>query len=282
MILQYVIRCALLMALSASVYGDSTIYFVHNDHRGAPVMMTDSNANKVWEAEYKPFGEATINEDPDGDNVDVELNVRLPGQYFDEETGTYYNYYRDYDPRLGRYIQSDPIGLRGGLNTYGYVGQNPIMRIDPLGLEAAPAWVGMVTEVVTGIPVGDHYTRNDNQPNPPSTTSDLTSGPTGGEFTSYGETGTHNVGTSGNVDYRGNPGGAYEGHQYIYDNSGNLVNNDLNGGTFDFHSPGSNLPGHFFQDVIPWLVWGNTPFDPSTPSERACALLGMNCSNSCN
>ena len=52
----------------------------------------------------------------------------------DEETGTSYNYYRDYDPALGRYIQSDPIGLNGGISTYGYVGQNPLSYIDPLGL----------------------------------------------------------------------------------------------------------------------------------------------------
>jgi RHS repeat-associated protein len=61
-------------------------------------------------------------------------NLRFAGQYFDEETGLHYNYFRDYDPKTGRYVQSDPIGLAGGLNTYLYANANPLSYIDPLGL----------------------------------------------------------------------------------------------------------------------------------------------------
>ena len=61
-------------------------------------------------------------------------HLRFPGQYFDQETGTYYNYFRDYEPATGRYVQSDPIGLRAGVNTYGYVNSDPISYVDPDGL----------------------------------------------------------------------------------------------------------------------------------------------------
>jgi RHS repeat-associated protein len=67
-------------------------------------------------------------------------NIRFPGQWADAETGLNYNYFRDYDPTLGRYIESDPIGLGGGLNTFGYVGANPVGYFDRWGLDETD-WV---------------------------------------------------------------------------------------------------------------------------------------------
>lgn len=80
------------------------------------------------------FGDVLSNEDVDGDRVRVMFPLRHAGQYFDAESGLFYNYFRDYDPASGRYIESDPIGLRGGLNTYGYVGGNALGAVDPQGL----------------------------------------------------------------------------------------------------------------------------------------------------
>ncbi|MES9990713.1 MAG: RHS repeat-associated core domain-containing protein, partial [Candidatus Thiodiazotropha sp.] len=66
----------------------------------------------------------------------------FPGQYYDQETGNYYNYFRDYDPTSGRYLQSDPIGLGGGLNTYLYAEANPVRYVDPLGLNPGAGAIG--------------------------------------------------------------------------------------------------------------------------------------------
>jgi len=117
-----------------AVIKNSGLYYIHNDHLGTPQTMTNTAGAVVWRATYDPFGAATVDEDVDGDGQKVTLNLRFPGQYFDKETGLLYNYFRTYDPATGRYITSDPIGLEGGLNTYGYVGGNPILRFDLFGL----------------------------------------------------------------------------------------------------------------------------------------------------
>ncbi|MCP4994319.1 MAG: hypothetical protein GY934_11125, partial [Gammaproteobacteria bacterium] len=104
------------------------VYYYQNDHLGTPQRMLAKSGAVVWEARYGAFGEASIITET------VANNLRFPGQYYDDETGLYYNYFRTYDPSTGRYITSDPIGLEGGLNTYRYVGGNPVNFIDPRGL----------------------------------------------------------------------------------------------------------------------------------------------------
>jgi RHS repeat-associated protein len=110
------------------------LLFLHTDHLGAPRLGTDLKRRVVWSAAYEAFGRAVVSEDPDGDGEAVRIDLRLPGQVFDAEMGTHYNYFRDYDPGVGRYLQFDPTGLSGGLNGYTYVDNSPMMFTDPKGL----------------------------------------------------------------------------------------------------------------------------------------------------
>jgi len=104
----------------AQIESSGDVHYLHTDHLGTPRAATDATKAVVWRWEGEPFGDTAANEDPDGDLIDVTVPLRFPGQYADEELGLYYNYFRTYDQGIGRYTQSDPIGLRGGLNTYGY------------------------------------------------------------------------------------------------------------------------------------------------------------------
>jgi RHS repeat-associated protein len=111
------------------------LYFLHPDHLDTPRVVTNSANAIVWRWDgIDPFGGALPSKDPDGNGQSFTLNLRFPGQYFDQETQLHYNYYRDYDPQTGRYLQSDPIGLDGGINTYAYVGGKPLRFSDPFGL----------------------------------------------------------------------------------------------------------------------------------------------------
>ena len=103
------------------------------DHLNTPRLVANQAGQAVWRwDQQEPFGINLPDENPSGLGA-FDLPLRLPGQYFDKETNLHYNYFRDYDPAFGRYIQSDPIGLEGGINTYVYVEENPLIRIDPEG-----------------------------------------------------------------------------------------------------------------------------------------------------
>ena len=118
---------------------DAGLHFVHNDHLGTPQVITDAAQQVAWQGDYEPFGEVD-------ETISTILNpLRFPGQYEDGETGLNYNYFRDYDPSTGRYVQSDPIGLAGGINTYEYSQNNPIGVYDPRGLAPNPGCVAACT-----------------------------------------------------------------------------------------------------------------------------------------
>jgi RHS repeat-associated protein len=93
--------------------------------------LTDQTRDVVWQASYLPFGEVRTITGP------AALDYRFPGQWFQLETGLHYNWHRHYDPSIGRYLQPDPIGMPDGPSRYAYVGNSPLMFVDPEGLQMA-------------------------------------------------------------------------------------------------------------------------------------------------
>jgi RHS repeat-associated protein len=140
--------------------GGDTFAYYHHDHLDAPIQATDKNGNVVWSAQYNVFGQATITTPvASPDKPTISSGLRLPGQIEDEETGLHYNWHRYYEPGLGRYVTQDPIGLKGGLNTYGYVNNNPLRWIDPLGLFVTVSYDGATgVLILTDQDTGDSVT----------------------------------------------------------------------------------------------------------------------------
>ncbi|KPX07641.1 YD repeat protein, partial [Pseudomonas syringae pv. daphniphylli] len=106
----------------------SKLIYLHVDHLNTPRLATDSTQALLWRWNSDAYGVGSPEEDVDGDGKATSIALRFPGQIYDAQTQLSYNYYRDYNPDTGRYAQSDPIGLNGGFNTYGYVKGNPLGR----------------------------------------------------------------------------------------------------------------------------------------------------------
>lgn len=121
--------------MPVAVMAGGSHYYVYADHLNAPKAITDETGKTLWRWDSEAFGSTLANEDPDKDGKAFIYNLRFPGQYYDQLTGLHYNGFRDYDPKIGRYIESDPIGLGGGINTYVYVGGSPVGLVDPMGLD---------------------------------------------------------------------------------------------------------------------------------------------------
>ncbi|MHC1724910.1 MAG: RHS repeat-associated core domain-containing protein [Syntrophobacteraceae bacterium] len=129
----------------AMAFPSGNVYFMHNNQFGAPELITNSTNTVVWEAIYKPFGETSVNT-----RSTVTNHLRFQGRYFDAETGWHYNHYRYYDPKAGRYLTPDPIGLAGGINPYVYVGNDPVNSIDPSGLAKTSIHAALEAALVRG------------------------------------------------------------------------------------------------------------------------------------
>ncbi|MEO3715600.1 Ig-like domain repeat protein [Roseateles flavus] len=134
---------------AASSTLSNVAYNVYSDHLGAPRVITRSaDETIVWRWDgAEAFGASAADQSPAGLGV-FAFNQRFPGQLLDVETGSFYNWNRDYRPDAGRYIESDPIGLSGGINTYTYVAGNPVSSVDPDGRIGLPgALIGAGLEI---------------------------------------------------------------------------------------------------------------------------------------
>ena len=129
---EYVYLNDALLAIVKGTTSTPLIYYAYTDQIGRPWVITNTSDVAVWQWDTAPFGEFAPNQNPSGLGT-FNMNLRFPGQYADSETSLNYNYFRDYDARVGRYPESDPIGLRGGINTYLYGFANPVSFTDQTG-----------------------------------------------------------------------------------------------------------------------------------------------------
>ena len=159
----------------------TTTSYVETDHLATPRLITNAARQKRWTWESAPYGDTFPSENPQALGA-YKYNLRFPGQYFDAETNHHYNHHRDYESTSGRYVQSDPIGLAGGINAYGYALSQPTKYVDPTGkfviiLPFIPAISVGLADIGIGIGIGvgligvdnllrDRWDRRDSQPPP--------------------------------------------------------------------------------------------------------------------
>lgn len=128
---------------------NQALRYIEPDYLGTPRIVIDGTRNVAiwaWDIKGEAFGNTTPNENPDGDATPLIFDMRFPGQRYDAIVGLNYNYSRNYDANIGRYLESDRIGLKGGLNTYSYVDASPLSFIDK---NAEGKWVPLTCDSAT-------------------------------------------------------------------------------------------------------------------------------------
>lgn len=146
------------------------MYYMHSDYRNAPRQIDNATQTAVWTWDPVDFGEGPANQKLSG--TTFVYNQRFPGQYFDGLMLKNYNYFRDYDPALGRYLESDPRGLEGGIDPYTYVKSNPLSYVDPTGAAGVPVSGSADSSSSPSLPqiiYGIIYNLNRPPPPPPGT-----------------------------------------------------------------------------------------------------------------
>jgi RHS repeat-associated protein len=113
--------------------GTVAVFAVEPDHLDTPRVLANSTHQVIWRWDSSPFGDTPAEESPTG-LAAFRYSLRFPGQQYDPETQSHYNYFRDYEPGTGRYLESDPAGLYFSINSFAYVYGAPLQWFDWSGL----------------------------------------------------------------------------------------------------------------------------------------------------
>jgi RHS repeat-associated protein len=140
--------------LPVATLQNGAVYNIYPDQIGTPRVITNASNTEVWKWDSDPFGTTPANEDPTGSGSKFTYNLRFPGQYFLIESGLHYNWYRHYDPIIGRYLQADALEFSDGPNLYSYALSNPTIQTDATGEDVTicyyPSTTGHVGFSVAG------------------------------------------------------------------------------------------------------------------------------------
>jgi RHS repeat-associated protein len=160
---------------------DGQVFSAINDQSGKPLELFDKSGETAWRMKTNLWS-VPVAEQP----IKTDCNLRFQGQWYDEESGLHYNFHRYYDPETGRYLSNDPIGLDGGFNTYAY-SHNPLVWIDPLGLDNISTGDGRDHVTYRGMKGGKSYTGYASAPsNLHLTPEQIIARRYGGDFSGFG------------------------------------------------------------------------------------------------